>query len=326
MYNTLNECIVALKSGEMVLLIDDFIEGQEIGYFYLLSDFVTPSYINLMVTYGRGLVSVALTKKRARELALPMMVNNNETCYKHFTVSVDAINCSTGISAFERCETIQKLTDKNSVPTDFIRPGHIFPIISSKNGILEQVTISDAAIDMAKLCHSKSLSGIVCDVLNKQGMIATRMELENLSIELNLKIVSMKNLIVHQMKNTDLIVRQKDFTLPTRFGDLTSIIYTNQLDDTEIIVIMKEKENKILPLPVYVDSGFSISEAFEAKNLEKITIDEPGILIYTKLNMSKAAKRESRNPLQIKESTEIYVEQILKDINITDSVIITNVA
>lgn len=325
MDNTLNDCIVALNSGEMILLIDDFIEGKEIGYFYLLSDFVTPSSINLMATHGRGLVSVALTKQRASELTLPMMVNNNENPHKYFTVSVDYTNCSTGISAFERCETIQKLTEKNSAPNDFTRPGHIFPIISSERGLLEQVTISDAAIDLAQLCSAKSLSGVVCDVLNKKGMIANKLELENLSMELNLIMVSMKNLVVHQLRNTDLILRQKENTVPTKYGELTSIIYTNQLDDSKIIVIMKEKKNKTLPLPVYIDSVFSIGEAFEEKNIEKITIDGFGILIY-KLNSSKESRLDSRNPFQLKEFFGIFVEQILNDINITDPVIITNVA
>ncbi|MFB4164990.1 3,4-dihydroxy-2-butanone-4-phosphate synthase [Alteribacillus sp. JSM 102045] len=326
MYNNLKDCILALKRGEMILLIDDCIDGREIGYFYLLSQNVSPNHINLMITHAKGLVSIVLTKKRAEELALPKMEKSNENLYKNFTISIDSKSCTTGISAFERCETIKMLIQKSTSLNDFIRPGHIFPIISRERGLVEKVSISEAATDLAKLCSSY-LSGVICEVLNNEGGIANLKELKEKSIQQNLKMLSIKDLTEYQLKNTSLIVRQSDFTLPTKYGDVKTRTYLNQIDDSELIVMVgNSKKKNILPLPVYIDSGYSIGEALEPKKLEKITQDGTSVLIYRKLSNPKGQNVENRNMFMIEGWEKIIVEQILKDINITNSVVITNVA
>jgi 3,4-dihydroxy 2-butanone 4-phosphate synthase / GTP cyclohydrolase II len=325
MFNILSDCFADLKRGKTLILVDDVIEGKEIGYFYLLSEFVSTASINFMVTHARGLVSVALTKQRAKELDLPLMASNEENVYKSFTVSVDAENGTTGISAYERSQTIHTLIRKSTSPRDLARPGHIFPMVSSEKGVIEKAAIAEAAIDLAKLCGSSSVSGIVCDVLNESGAIANLQELETLALQLNLKILSMKALITHQLKNTKLITRQMDYILPTKFGDFNSIIYTSELDESDLIVIMKDTKTTPLPLRVNIVSGHSIGEAFEAKTLEKIATEGTGIFIYRKLD-SKKRKAGLRNPGLFEEWNNILVEHILKDINVTRSVIITSVA
>lgn len=325
MFNNLNDCFSALNRGNMLILVDDVIEGEEIGYFYLLSEFVSPASINFMVTHARGLVSVALTKQRAEELDLPLMVSSDQYVYKNFTVSVDVENCTTGISAYERSQTIQTLIRKSTSPKDLARPGHIFPMISSEKGLIEKAAITEAAIDLSKLCDSSSVSGIVCDVLNESGEIANLEELVTISLQLNLKILSMKALITHQLKNTKLLTRQIDYILPTKFGDFNTIIYTSELDESDLIVIMKDPKTNSLPLRVNIVSGHSIGEAFEPKKLEKIAADGTGIFIYRKSN-SKERKVELRDSVLFEERNNIFVEQILKDINVTKSVIITSVA
>jgi 3,4-dihydroxy 2-butanone 4-phosphate synthase/GTP cyclohydrolase II len=327
MVNHVNDCILSLKKGDMVLLVDDFMDGREIGYFYLLSEHVTPKHINVMARHARGLISVALTKQRAIELHLPMMVEGDGNQIKNFTVSVDYENTTTGISAYERSETIQALIGKDTLPTDFKRPGHVFPLVSSDRGLIEKAGIAEAAIDLAKLCSSTSLSGVFCEVLNEKGAIANLLELKDKAIEVNLKMLSMKDLLDYRKKNMTLINRQMEFSLPTKYGDFQTIIYTNQIDESEYIVMIEESRNRLSLLPVYIDSGYSIGEAFEAERLEWIAKNGMCALIYRKINNSKDKICEKKNSISVEnEWDDIVVDQILKDINITNSVIMNNVS
>lgn len=222
MFDPIEDSMAALKKGGMVILVDDHTPGHPLGYLYTLSEHIQPEIINYMITQAKGLVCIALTKERAKFLNIPLMVNPyGEPGEKAFTVSVDYTKTSTGISAYERAETIQALLREESSPEDFKRPGHMFPLVAESRGLLDKKGIAEAAVDLAQFCDSSSLSGTFCEVLGKDGSIANMAELKKRAKEEGLKTVSMTQLYNYRKKTESLIERIGQFSFPTRYGMFT---------------------------------------------------------------------------------------------------------
>ena len=151
-FHTIEEAIYELMQGNMVIVVDDEDRENE-GDLVALAEKATPEVINFMITHGRGLVCVPITEERARELDLPPMVHHNTDYHgTAFTVSVDHISTTTGISAHERSQTVRALIDPKARPQDFRRPGHIFPLIAKKGGVLRRAGHTEAAVDLARMC------------------------------------------------------------------------------------------------------------------------------------------------------------------------------
>lgn len=193
------EAVAALRAGEMIIVVDDEDRENE-GDLVMAAEHATPEAVNFMISYGRGLLCVALTNRRADELALPMMVSgerNDSQFSTAFTVSVDARHgTTTGISAHERAHTIQTLIDPQTGPSDLVRPGHVFPLRARDGGVLVRPGHTEAAVDLARLA-GLTPAGVICEILSADGTMARRPELEDVAAEHDMPLVTIEALVAH---------------------------------------------------------------------------------------------------------------------------------
>ncbi len=217
--NTIAEAIEDIRQGKIIIVVDDEDRENE-GDFIAAAEAVTPEMINFMVTHGRGLVCVPITETRAKELDLKMMVENNTVLHQTaFTVSVDlkGYGCTTGISVHDRSKTIKAITDENTKPEELGRPGHIFPLVAKKGGVLRRTGHTEASIDLARLAGFKPM-GILVEILNEDGSMARLPQLLEVAKKFDLKIISIENLVAYRMQHDSLIEKKEDFEITTRFG------------------------------------------------------------------------------------------------------------
>ncbi len=194
-FDSIEEAIEDIRNGKVVLVFDDVARENE-GDFIAASELVTPEIINFMAKFGRGLICVAITEERAQELKLERMVQHNTaTMATAFTVSVDLLGqgCTTGISASDRAKTVKALVDKNTKPEDLGRPGHIFPLIAHKQGVLGRLGHTEASVDLPMLAGLQS-SGVLVEVMNDDGSMARLDDLKLVAREHNVKLISIKQL------------------------------------------------------------------------------------------------------------------------------------
>ena len=218
--NTIPEAIEDLKNGKIIIVVDDENRENE-GDFLSAAELTTPEIINFMTIHGRGLICTPLPEKRCDELGLDIMVTrSSDPKETAFTVSVDLLGegVSTGISASDRSKTILALMDENTKPTDFMRPGHIFPLRAKKGGVLKRAGHTEAAIDLTKLAGLKE-GGVICEIMNEDGSMSRLPELAELAKKHDLKIISIEDLIHYQLKKGDLIERIEERKVKTHYGD-----------------------------------------------------------------------------------------------------------
>ena len=197
MFSTIQEAIDALKRGDMIIVVDDIHRENE-GDFVMAAEKATPSSINTMIREGGGLICVPLEEDRAEKLNLPRMVDaSTDPLRTAFTVSVDAIETGTGISANERALTIQRLANPSSTASSFKRPGHMFPLIGKQGGVLVRPGHTEAAIDLCKLAKLQPV-GVICEILNPDGTMARRDDLALLAKQKQLVMISIEQLIMFQ--------------------------------------------------------------------------------------------------------------------------------
>lgn len=194
MLNTIEEALEDLKEGKNIIVVDDENRENE-GDLVALAEFATPENINFMATFGRGLICTPITEELANKLELPSMVENNTDNHQTaFTVSVDYIETTTGISAFERSNTILQLLNENAKPNHFRRPGHVFPLIAKPDGVLERRGHTEAAVDLAKSCGSFP-AGVICEIMGDDGQMLRLDGLLEFAKVHNLKIISIEDLV-----------------------------------------------------------------------------------------------------------------------------------
>ena len=217
--NSIEEAILAVKNGEIIIVVDDENRENE-GDFISAADVINPKMINFMATHGRGLICVPLTEKRCEKLQLDKMVSNNtDPMETAFTVSVDlkGNGITTGISASDRSKTIQALVDPKINPFDLSRPGHIFPLIAKEGGVLRRTGHTEAAIDFARLAGFNP-AGVIVEIMNEDGSMARLPELWKVAQKFDLKIVSIEDLVAYRMQHDSLIIKKSDTEIETRFG------------------------------------------------------------------------------------------------------------
>ncbi|MFO7818703.1 MAG: 3,4-dihydroxy-2-butanone-4-phosphate synthase, partial [Halanaerobacter sp.] len=237
-FNSIEEAIEDIKNGEMVVVVDDEDRENE-GDLVMAAEKTTAEDINFMATYGRGLICTPMTNERLKELKIDQMVDDNTDSHETaFTVSVDYKETETGISAYERAETIQVLVDEETSPQDLSKPGHIFPLAAKEGGVLRRAGHTEAAVDLAKLAGLYP-AGVICEIMSDDGTMAKGKELEEFTKKHDLKFITIADLIEYRMQESKLISRVADVDMPTRFGDFRAIGFKNKLDDKTHVAMIK---------------------------------------------------------------------------------------
>ena len=249
--NTIAEAIEDLKNGKIIIVVDDENRENE-GDFLSAAELTTPEIINFMTIHGRGLICTPLPEKRCDELGLDIMVTrSSDPKETAFTISVDLLGngVSTGISASDRARTILALMNENTKPTDLMRPGHIFPLRAKSGGVLKRAGHTEAAIDLTRLAGLKE-GGVICEIMNEDGTMARLPQLMELAKKLNLKIVSIEDIIDYQLKKGDLVHKIEERKVKTFYGEFD--FHAFQEKHTEQIHFALTKGNWELEEPVLV--------------------------------------------------------------------------
>lgn len=289
--NTIEEAIKDIQAGKVIIVVDDEDRENE-GDFIAAAEMVTPEMINFMVTHGRGLVCAPVTEERAKELDLQYMVTNNTVLHQTaFTVSVDLIGngCTTGISVHDRSKTIASLVDDSTKSSDLGRPGHIFPLIAKKGGVLRRTGHTEASIDLARLAGFKP-AGILVEILNEDGTMARLPQLLEIAKKFDLKIISIEQLVEYRLKRESLIKMEVEVQLPTEQGDFKMRAYTNTNTGQEHLAIYKGEWTEDEAVLVRVHSSCMTGDIFGScrcdcgpqlkKAMEMIEKEGKGAIVY----------------------------------------------
>ncbi|MEO6940211.1 MAG: bifunctional 3,4-dihydroxy-2-butanone-4-phosphate synthase/GTP cyclohydrolase II [Candidatus Kapaibacterium sp.] len=239
MLKKIDDAIADIRAGRMVIVVDDESRENE-GDFIGAAELVTPEMINFMITHGRGMVCAPITEARAAELGLVMMVDVNTALHgTPFTVTVDYVHgTTTGISASDRAKTVHALADNKSVPSDFARPGHIFPLRAVDEGVLRRAGHTEAGVDLARLA-GLAPAAVLCEIIRPDGQMARMPELEELAKEFDLKIISVQDLIKYRVTREHLMEKIVEVDLPTDYGHFRLHLYQNKVDHKEHIALTK---------------------------------------------------------------------------------------
>jgi 3,4-dihydroxy 2-butanone 4-phosphate synthase/GTP cyclohydrolase II len=248
--NTIHEAIDDIRNGKVIIVVDDENRENE-GDFLAAAEKVTPQMINFMATHGRGLICAPLTETRCKELDLHMMVRNNtDPMETAFTVSVDlrGHGVTTGISASDRAKTVKALINDNTKPFELARPGHIFPLVAKEGGVLRRTGHTEAAIDFARLAGLQP-AGVIVEIMNEDGTMARLPELMEVAKKLDIKIVSIEDLVAYRMQHDSLIEKKEDFQIETRFGNFRLRAYKQTTNNQIHIALTKGtwKDNEEVP-------------------------------------------------------------------------------
>ena len=288
-FNTIEEALEDIRQGKMIVIVDDEDRENE-GDLVMAAEMATPEAINFMATYGRGLICVPMIKDRIHALQLePMVTQNTDPHGTAFTVSVDSATSSTGISAFERAQTVKILTDPHSEPTDLHRPGHIFPLQAREGGVLVRAGHTEGSVDLARLAGLQP-AGLICEIMNEDGTMARVPDLKLFVEKHNLKFITLEDLISYRRLSEKLIERGESIHLPTSFGDFRAVGYLSILDQKEHIALVKGTVDDGEPVLVRVHSECLTGDVFHSRRcdcgdqltsaLEEIEFEGRGVLLY----------------------------------------------
>jgi len=238
-FASIEDAVEDIRQGKLIVVVDDEDRENE-GDFIAAASKATPEMINFILKHGRGLLCAPITRERAEELQLPPMVERNTE--KHgtaFTVSVDYKHgTATGISAFDRARTIQALVDPSTRPDDLARPGHIFPLVAKRGGVLRRAGHTEAAVDLARLAGLKP-AGLLCEIMDADGSMARLPRLQEIAKELSLKIITIKDLIAYRQRREKLVKRLFSTPLPTRYGEFNLIVYEAIMEENHHLALIK---------------------------------------------------------------------------------------
>lgn len=287
--STIEEVIEDIKEGKMIIMVDDEDRENE-GDLLMAAEKVTPDAINFMATYGRGLICMPIVGERLDELKIEDMVaQTNDYLGTAFTVSVDAIDTTTGISAFERAYTIKKVLDPATRPEDLRRPGHIFPLRYKEGGVLRRAGHTEAAVDLARLAGLYP-AGVICEIMNDDGTMARLPQLMEFAKRHGLKIATIADLIEYRRRTEKLVRRIESTRLPTRYGEFEAVAYESLLDHKCHLALVKGNPQEHESLLVRVHSECLTGDVFHsrrcdcgdqlARALEMIEEAGAGVLLY----------------------------------------------
>lgn len=288
-FNTIEEALQDLREGKIIIVTDDEDRENE-GDFICAAEFATTENVNFMATNAKGLICMPMSKEICDKLQLTQMVSNNTDNHSTaFTVSIDHVDTTTGISALERSITAMKCVDENSNPEDFRRPGHMFPLLSKKNGVLERNGHTEATVDLMKLAGLKEC-GLCCEIMREDGTMMRTPELIDLSKKWNLKFITIKDLQDYRKKHDNLVECVANTKMPTSYGEFRAYGYINKLNGEHHIALVKGDISDGKDLLVRVHSECLTGDAFGSQRcdcgeqfaaaMRQIEEEGRGILLY----------------------------------------------
>jgi 3,4-dihydroxy 2-butanone 4-phosphate synthase/GTP cyclohydrolase II len=288
MPHTIEQALADLKKGKMIIVTDDYDRENE-GDLLMAAEYADAKAINFMASKGKGLICVPVEEERAYRLNFhPMTKKADGNC--NFTVSVDAKEgISTGISAADRALTIQQIIDPTSTANDFIRPGHMFPLIAKPGGVLVRAGHTEATIDLMKLAGLQS-AGVICEIMNEDGSMARHPDLEEFAEKHKLKIITIEDLIKYRNQHETLIRKEAESVLDTEYGPFTVHIYTSLIDMKEHVALSKGRLQPNTPALVRVHSECMTGDIFKSRHcdcgsqldsaMKMISKHQNGVLLY----------------------------------------------
>jgi 3,4-dihydroxy 2-butanone 4-phosphate synthase/GTP cyclohydrolase II len=339
-FNTIKEAINDIKSGKIIIVIDDENRENE-GDFIAAAEMITPEMVNFMATHGRGLICTPLLESRCEELGLDLMIGKNSAAFETpFTISVDLIGkgCTTGISTHDRAKTIKALTSSNTRPEELGKPGHIFPLKARQGGVLRRAGHTEAAIDLARLSGLYP-AGVIVEILNKDGSMARTPELFKIANKFNLKFITIKDLIEYRIKNESLIVEEACVNLPTEFGDFKMKAFKQTTNNQLHLAIYKGEWKKNEEVLVRVHSSCITGDIFGScrcdcgpqlqQALKQIENKGKGIVVYMNqegrgiglLNKLKAYELQEKGRDTVEANTELGFNEDERDYGIGAQII-----
>ncbi len=288
--NTIDEALADIKAGKVVIVVDDEDRENE-GDFICAAEKMTPEIVNFMITHGRGLLCAPLTEERCVELDFEMQVQANTSIHgTPFTVSIDKLEgCTTGVSAADRAATFLALTDPNSKPETFGRPGHVFPLRARSKGVLRRSGHTEAGVDLARLAGLSPAAALI-EIMNEDGSMARLPQLIEMAQKFDLKLVSIKDLIAYRLKSESLVEKGVMVNMPTAFGEFKLIAFKQLSNGLEHVALIKGEWKKDEPILVRVHSSCATGDIFGSmrcecgeqlhKSMEMIEQEGRGVVVY----------------------------------------------
>jgi 3,4-dihydroxy 2-butanone 4-phosphate synthase/GTP cyclohydrolase II len=290
MLANISEAIEDIRAGKFIIIVDDESRENE-GDLAMPAEKVTPEVINFMAKHGRGLICLPIIGQRLDELGIPLMVTNNTSRYSTaFTVSIEAKNkVTTGISAFDRAQTIKTVLDPNTKSGDLVQPGHIFPIRAREGGVLVRAGHTEAIVDLAKLAGLYP-AGVICEIMDEDGTMARLPQLEEMASKFASKIVAITDLIAYRIRHEKLVQRVTEAKLPTTYGEFTAVAYRSVVDAAEHVALVKGDISNDEPVLVRVHSECLTGDVFGSLRcdcgpqidmaLQSIAKEDRGVFLY----------------------------------------------
>lgn len=288
---SIEEAIQEIKNGKMIILVDDEDRENE-GDLVISAEFASPEAINFMAKYGRGLVCLALTEENADQLGLKPIKPENSPVphYTAFTISIDARKgITTGISAYDRASTVRLAISEEARPEDFIRPGHVFPVISRRGGVLVRAGHTEGSVDIVRLAGLRP-AAVICEIMKDDGDMARLPDLKVFAEQHGIKIATIADLISYRLRSESLVKRAAEASLPTAYGDFRVIVYQNEIDPQQHVAVVKGEITPDERVLVRVHSECLTSDVFDSvrcdcgpqlrQALRIIEREGKGVLLY----------------------------------------------